>query len=106
MKNNYQRLLVKSAALSVALAGSAAYAGPVEMTVPPAPMETADVVTGSLKLDFYSHFISYGNDVWSDGDDAFTWGSIPPLNWHVALPADFTFTLGAGRKSMKNSNGR
>ncbi len=57
MKNKYHRTLVKSAVLSAALGGTIAYAGPVEMAPPPAPIEATDVVSGSLNLDFYSHFI-------------------------------------------------
>jgi len=94
MKNKYHRTLVQSAVLSAALGGTAAYAGSVEMTVPAAPTPMEDVVSGSLNLDYTSHFFSYGNDVWNDGDDAFTLGFYPSAELAFALPAGFTATLG------------
>lgn len=94
MKNKYHRTLVQSVVLSAALGGTVAYAGPVEMTTPPAPAPLEDVVSGSLNLDFNSHFFSYGNDVWNDGDDAFTFGFYPSAELAFALPAEFTATLG------------
>lgn len=96
MKNNYQRAFLRSAVASAAIAGTAAYAGPVEMTTMPAPAPAPmeDVITGSLNLDFYSHFISYGNDVWNDGDDLFQMGFYPSAELNLALPAGFTATAG------------
>ncbi len=94
MKNKYHRTLVQSAVLSAALGGTAVFAGPVEMAPAPAPMETPDVVSGSFNLDFYSHFFSYGNDVWNDGDDAFGMGLYPSAELNLALPAGFTATAG------------
>jgi len=94
MKNKYHRTLVQSAVLSAALAGTVAYAGPVEMTPAPTPIMDEDVVSGSLNLDFNSHFFSYGNDVWNDGSDAFTMGFYPSAELAFALPAGFTATLG------------
>lgn len=94
MKNKYHRTLVQSAVLTAALGGSIAYAGPVEMAPPPAPIEDNDVVSGSLNLDFYSHFVSYGLDVWADGSDAFSYGFYPSAELSFALPANFTATLG------------
>jgi hypothetical protein len=94
MKNKYHRTLVQSVVLSSALVGTAVYAGPVEMTTPPAPTPMEDVVSGVLNLDFTSHFFSYGNDVWEDGDDAFSLGFYPSAELAFALPGGFTATLG------------
>ena len=95
MKNKYHRTLVQSSVLAAALGGTAAYAGPVEMTTPPTPAPTEDVVSGSLNLDFNSHFFSYGLDVWNDGSDPFTMGFYPSAELAFALPAGFTATIGA-----------
>jgi len=94
MKNKYHRTLVLSAVLSAALGGTAAYAGSVETITPPvtAPME--DVVSGVLKLDFNSHFVSYGADVWGDGSSLSDPTFNPMLELAFALPADLTLTLG------------
>lgn len=94
MKNKYHRTLVQYAAFSAALAGNAAYAGPVEMTPAPAPAPLEDVVSGSLNLDFNSHFFSYGNDVWNDGSDPFKMSFNPSAELSLALPANFTATVG------------
>ncbi len=60
----------------------------------PEPAPADDVVSGVLKLDFYSHFISYGADVWGDGSSMSDPTFNPMLELAFALPADFTFTLG------------
>lgn len=71
------------------LAGmSAATAGEmVEPTLPPAP-EPAKKISGSLAFDAYSHFISYGADVWDDGDEFGNFAFNPSL--------ELTFDLGGG----------
>lgn len=95
MKHKYSNRLLRSVVLTSALAGSIAYAGTTEMTpapITPAPEE--DVVSGILNLDFNSHFFSYGNDVWNDGDDAFDMGFYPSAELAIALPGGFTATLG------------
>ena len=95
MKNKYNCSIVKSLVIVAALTGSIAYAGPTEMTTAPiVPAPAEDVVSGVLNLDFTSHFFSYGNDVWDDGDDAFTPGFYPSAELSFALPAGFTATLG------------
>jgi hypothetical protein len=60
---------------------------------PPAAA-SEDVVSGVLKLDFNSHFISYGADVWGDADSLTDMGFNPMLELAFALPAGFTATLG------------
>ena len=94
MKNKYHRTLVQSAVLSAALGGTAAYAGSVETITPPATAPMEDVISGVLKLDFNSHFVSYGADIWSDGSSLSDPTFNPMLELAFALPADFTLTLG------------
>ncbi|MDP4623653.1 MAG: hypothetical protein NWT08_00805 [Akkermansiaceae bacterium] len=95
MKNKYQRTLIQSAVLATGLGSGIALAGPIE--VEPAPemeVATEDVVSGSLSLDFNSHFVSYGVDVWNDGDSMSDPTFNPSLELAFALPGDVTFTLG------------
>lgn len=88
--------LVKSAALLTTLLGTAAtMAGEPEMMATPMPApEPESKFSGSLSLDLNSHFVSYGQDVWGDGNsfNGGTWNPSLELTW--ALPADFTFILG------------
>jgi hypothetical protein len=97
MKNTYSNKLVTSSLLALALASGTAFAGTEEMMkkespVTPAPSES--VVSGILKLDFNSHFISYGADVWGDDDSLSDYAFNPLLELSFALPAGFTGTLG------------
>ncbi len=96
MKNTYRNKLVTSSLLALALASGTAFAGTEEMKkespMTPAPSES--VVSGILKLDFNSHFVSYGADVWGDDDSLSDMGFNPMLELSFALPAGFTGTLG------------
>lgn len=107
MKNNYHRTLLRSTVLSAAIAGSAAYAGPVDIAPASAPIEveTEDVVSGSFNLDYNSHFFSYGFDVWADGDDAFQYGFYPSAELAFALPAGFTATVGVWAEVHEKTGG-
>jgi hypothetical protein len=95
MKHINRNKLITSSLLSLVLASSAAFAGTEEMksTAAPAPAGE-DVVSGVLKLDFNSHFVSYGTDVWGDDDSLSDMGFNPMLELAFALPAGFTATLG------------
>lgn len=88
--NHASALVVAIAISQFAVAGSTEMA-PAVTPAPPAD----DVVSGVLKLDFYTHFISYGLDVWGDGSSMSDPGFNPMLELAFALPADFTLTLGA-----------
>lgn len=94
MKNKNCRNLIKTPLLAFALVTGVASAGTTETmkTAPPPPVE--DVVSGVLKLDFNSHFVSYGADVWSDGASMSDMGFNPMLELAFKLPAGFTGTLG------------
>lgn len=95
MKYRNHRNRIHTPLIALALASGLASAGTTETTMAPAPAAPAeDVISGVLKLDYNSHFISYGADVWGDagrlGDGTFN----PSLELAFALPANFTFTLG------------
>lgn len=94
MKNKYHRTILQSVVLATALTGSVAYAGTSEETAPVTPGPVEDVISGVLKLDFNSHFISYGADVWSDGSSMSDPTFNPMVELAFALPADLTLTLG------------
>ncbi len=95
MKNKYCRNLINTPLIAFALATGIASAGTTEtMTTAPAAPPAEDVVSGVLKLDFNSHFVSYGADVWGDGASMSDMGFNPMLELAFALPAGFTSTLG------------
>lgn len=95
MKNNHQCKLVQAAVFATGLGSGLAVAGPIEITPePPAEVASDDVVSGSLNLDFNSHFFSYGNDVWNDGEGSINFGFYPSAELAFALPANLTATLG------------
>ncbi|MCW1883840.1 hypothetical protein OKA04_03815 [Luteolibacter flavescens] len=91
---------VKSSAFTCALIASllgtaASMAGDAQTTTTtittPAPESK---FSGTLNLDLNSHFISYGNDVWADGNswDGGTFNPSLELTW--ALPGNFSAILG------------
>ncbi|MGJ8634159.1 MAG: hypothetical protein ACSHX7_09590 [Luteolibacter sp.] len=106
MKNKYQRAIIKSAVLAAALGSGIAYAGVEEIPAPPIEEAPADdVVSGSLSLDANSHFMSYGLDVWGDGDSLTDISFNPSLELAFALPGDFTFVLGTWWDINSKNNG-
>jgi hypothetical protein len=95
MKSKHLNALLSTPLIAFALS-AAAPAGTVESPMP-APVEAPDddVVSGVLNLDFNTHFISYGLDVWSDDNPGISELNFNPmLELAFALPSDFTFTLG------------
>lgn len=93
MKNKYCSKFVSAPVIVFALATGIASAGVTETVSAPAPV-AEDVISGVLKLDFNSHFVSYGLDVWGDGSSLSDPTFNPMLELAFALPADLTFTLG------------
>ena len=96
MKPKHSKKTAGLLTLAIAAAGatgleSAGISEPTPVVVAP-PSE--DVISGVLKLDFNSHFISYGADVWGDGSSMSDPTFNPMLELAFALPADITFTLG------------
>lgn len=96
MKNKYCRNLISTPLVAFALLSGVASAGTTETTLAPAPAAPAeDVVSGVLKLDLNTHFVSYGQDVWSDGNPQLGELNFNPfLELAFALPANFKATLG------------
>lgn len=96
MKSKYNRLIICPPLCAIAFTIGLASAGTTETTAmsPVAPAQE-DVVSGVLKFDLNTHFISYGNDTWSDGNPQL--GELdfnPFLELSFALPANFKATLG------------
>lgn len=94
MKYNNYRNRFLTPLLALALPTGLATAGTPETVAPPAPAPAEDVISGVLKLDFNTHFISYGADVWGDGSSMSDPTFNPMLELAFALPADLTFTVG------------
>ena len=55
-----------------------------------AKAELEGALTGSISLDMNSHFISYGADVWADGERTFN----PAVSINYAINDQWTFTTG------------
>ncbi len=96
MKNKYRMNLILTPLAVIALASGVANAGMTETmtTAPVTPAPSEDVISGILKLDFNTHFISYGADVWGDGSSMSDPTFNPNLELYFALPADLTLTIG------------
>ncbi|TAG09173.1 MAG: hypothetical protein EAZ42_07800 [Verrucomicrobia bacterium] len=95
---NYTQFLWQQLGL-LALTAGVATAGAettttMSTTSAPISAPSDDVVSGMLKLDFNTHFISYGADVWGDGSSMSDPGFNPNLELYFALPGDLTLTLG------------
>ncbi|WP_035608997.1 hypothetical protein [Haloferula sp. BvORR071] len=88
--------ILKSALLASVLGASASHAGEVTTTTTPAPAPAPeeDFFSGTLSLDLNSHFVSYGLDVWGDGNDLEGPTFNPALELTWQLPANFSFILG------------
>lgn len=94
MKNKYSKNLIHTPLAILALATATVNAGTTEPMAPAPAAPAEDVISGILKLDFNTHFISYGADVWADGSSMSEPTFNPNLELYFALPANFTFTLG------------
>ena len=95
MKSNSYRNRLHLTLLAAALGSGVALAGPTE-TVEAAPITAPDddVISGTLSLDANSHFISYGNDVWGDGNSLSHPTFNPMVEIAFDLPNDLTLTFG------------
>ena len=88
-------LLVLTGVGSGFLSGVALAGTPVQEPAPmPMVEEEAPSVSGSLSLDYNSHFISYGADVWGAGSDVYDslFNPAVELVWPIA---DVSLSLGA-----------
>jgi len=64
----------------------------------------AGELTGSLSFDFNSHFISYGADIWSDGDSPE--GTFnPSINFDYQINDSWTLNMGAWLDVNDNDGG-
>ncbi len=57
-------------------------------------LKAEDKTSGTLNFDLNSHFISYGADVWKDGQSLDSPTFNPSLELALKLPCDLTATLG------------
>ena len=96
MKQRIHRIRFHRPLLALALGTGLATAGTTETMMTPAPAAPADdVVSGVLKLDLNTHFISYGLDVWSDDAPGISEINFNPMiEFSFDLPGDFALTLG------------
>ncbi len=94
MKTMLNHPLLKSALLATLLGSATAMAGETK----PAPMapepEPESKFSGTLNFDYNTHFISYGFDVWGDGNDLSGGTFNPSLELTWKLPAGFSAILG------------
>jgi len=93
MKTSMTPSLLKSALLATLLGTSAAMAGEPEKPMAPAP-EPESKFSGTLNFDYNTHFISYGFDVWGDGNDLDAGTFNPSLELTWKLPNNFSAILG------------
>ena len=96
MKKLVKSTVIQSALIASLLGTATSMAGDAETTtttITPAP-ESDSKFSGTLNLDLNSHFVSYGFDVWGDGNDleGGTFNTSLELTW--ALPGNFTAILG------------
>jgi hypothetical protein len=84
-----------SALIASLLGTAAAMAGDATTTTTTVtPPEPESKWAGTLNLDLNSHFVSYGLDVWGDGNDLEGGTFNPALEFTWSLPANFSFILG------------
>ncbi len=90
----YPKATVAASLAALAFSGAAAVAGTTtgKMVAPPAPAP-APVVTGSLNLNYNTHFVSYGQDIWGAGTDFGDNGTFNPS-------IELNFDLGGGWKAI------
>ncbi|MBC7979195.1 MAG: hypothetical protein H7Y36_01370 [Armatimonadetes bacterium] len=95
MKKKKYSIIAPASLVAAVMVANTAFAGPEE-TAPAAPITppTEDVISGVLNLDFNTHFISYGNDVWGDGSSMSDPTFNPSLEIALQLPGGFTASLG------------
>ena len=91
----YSKVTVAASLAALALSGTLAAAGTttVGKTVVPPPAPEPPVVTGSLNLNYNTHFVSYGQDIWGAGTDFGDRGTFNPS-------IELNFDLGGGWKAI------
>ena len=94
MKNKYCKNRINTTLLALSLVTGTAFAGE-EMKPAPAPAPAEDVISGALTLAANSHFVSYGQDVWADGNSLSRLEFNPSLEFTFKLPENFSVVLGS-----------
>ena len=94
----YSKATVAASLAFLAISGAAAVAGTTSTAatgkmVAPAPPAPAPIVTGTLNLNYNTHFISYGQDIWGAGTDFGDKGTFNPS-------IELNFDLGGGFKAI------
>jgi hypothetical protein len=102
MKTPINHPFLKSALLATLLGTSAAMAGEPEK--PAAAPEPESKFSGVLNLDYNTHFVSYGFDVWGDGNDLDAGTFNPSLELTWKLPNNFSAILGTWWDVNGNAN--
>lgn len=93
----FPKITAVSSLAALALGSIAARAGttpePTGKMAVPTPTPAAPVVTGTLNLNYNTHFISYGQDIWGAGTDFGDKGTFNPS-------IELAFDLGGGFKAL------
>ena len=93
----YSKATVAASLAFLALSGAAAVAGTTSTAtgkmVAPAPPAPAPIVSGTLNLNYNTHFVSYGQDIWGAGTDFGDKGTFNPS-------IELNFDLGGGWKAI------
>ena len=92
MKQSKSSLIASLAVLVYSTAAVSAGSSTKEVTIPPAP-PAPPVVTGTLNLNYNTHFTSYGFDIWRAGQD---FGDRGTFNPSIQL----NFDLGSGFRAI------
>lgn len=92
MKKSILTLLPALVGASLATAGE--YADPKAPMVEVPPVADAKAVSGTLSFDAYSHFISYGGDVWGDGSNAGDFAFNPLIEFSFPITDSLSASVG------------
>jgi hypothetical protein len=93
MKRKHCLNFINMPLVALALTAGSAVAG-TEIVAAPTPAPEEDVVSATLSLATNSHFVSYGKDVWADGNSMSRMAFNPMLEFAFKLPENFTLTFG------------
>jgi hypothetical protein len=95
MKKHKNALPLTAGLAAMSVLGSASlFAGEIAPGTAPLVAPSESALSGSLSLDFNTHFVSYGWDVWQDGASMSDPTFNPSLNLTWQLTDAFSFNLG------------
>lgn len=89
---NQRRLLATMLAAAALMGGSSLTVAQDDMDIPEAP---GSRVSGSISFDYYSHFISYGYDVWDGGRSWRNSTFNPSASINIAITDNMNLFTGA-----------